>query len=75
MPDLGGLYCRMDDMCLGIECCLTIEMLGMFQKTFRAFARFDPVDFTLSVGFESWKYTFEFKQLIPGMTVFILLNT
>ena len=67
MPDLGGLYCRMDDMCLGIECCITIEMLDMFQKTFRGYARFDPVDLALHVGFESWKYTFDFKELIPGM--------
>ena len=29
MSKLGGLYCRMDDMCLGVECCVTIELLEM----------------------------------------------
>ena len=69
MPKLGGLYCRMDDMCLGVECCVTIELLEMFQKTFRGYARFDLYDLALKLGFESWEYSFDFKQLIPGMFV------
>ena len=69
MPKLGGLYCRMDDMCLGVECCVTIELLEMFQKTFRGYARFDLYDLALKLGFESWEYSFDFKKLIPGMFV------
>ncbi|WAR06113.1 hypothetical protein MAR_021482 [Mya arenaria] len=56
MPDSKMLYCTMDDMCLGIECCMTIEVFDILAKTFKAFMRYDPDVPLLTFGFEDWIY-------------------
>ncbi|XP_052806223.1 uncharacterized protein LOC128235441 [Mya arenaria] len=56
MPDSKMLYCTMDDQCLGIECCMTIDLFDILAKTFKAFIRYDPDVPSLTFGFEDWVY-------------------
>lgn len=72
IPDLDILYCTMDEKCLGMECCLTIEVLDILAKTFKAYIRFDPEDQSLHMGFEKWNYTLSGAKYFGGVCVVIL---
>ncbi|WAR05120.1 hypothetical protein MAR_020489 [Mya arenaria] len=63
IPDTKVLYCTMDDLCLGIECCLTIEVFEILSKTFKAFVRYDPDIPSLTFGFESWSFELTGEEL------------
>ncbi|XP_038050728.1 uncharacterized protein LOC119723897 [Patiria miniata] len=56
LPTLpSGGVCHYSDTCLGVECCLAVD-LGIISRTLRAWLIVDPCDFKLSVGFENWSY-------------------
>ncbi|XP_053398719.1 uncharacterized protein LOC128556879 [Mercenaria mercenaria] len=64
LPTSKTLYCTLDEKCLGIECCLTLEAVGMLQKTFRAYIRLDPDPLALSVGLDSWNIVLNSSKLV-----------
>ncbi|XP_022102001.1 uncharacterized protein LOC110985344 [Acanthaster planci] len=52
LPDF--LSCTVADSCLGIRCCLEID-LKITTRSVTAWVTLDPCNFTLSVGFEKWE--------------------
>ena len=62
-PD--NVYCTYDSMCLGVECCLNVKLF-MFLYTVKAYARYDPCDYTLSVGLQGYNYTIKFDMGYDG---------
>ena len=52
----GNIFCMYDPMCLGVECCLNVKLF-MFLYTVKAYARYDPCDYTLNVGLQGYNYT------------------
>ena len=62
-PD--NVYCTYDSMCLGVECCLNVKLF-MFLYTFKAFARYDPCQNELHLGFGDDKYTVKFDVGYDG---------
>ncbi|XP_053398133.1 uncharacterized protein LOC128556594 [Mercenaria mercenaria] len=64
MPSSETLYCTLDEKCLGLECCLTLEVLHMLQKTFRVYVRLDTDPLALSFGLDSWSYVFNSSKLV-----------
>jgi hypothetical protein len=54
-----------DSMCLGVECCLNVKLF-MFLYTFKAFARYDPCQNELRLGFGDDKYTVKFDVGYDG---------
>ncbi|XP_053390116.1 uncharacterized protein LOC128553035, partial [Mercenaria mercenaria] len=63
LPTTKLLYCTLDEKCLGLECCLTIEAFDMLQKTFKAYVRLDPDPLALSFGVDSWNYVINSSKL------------
>ncbi|KAL8609979.1 hypothetical protein ACOMHN_029472 [Nucella lapillus] len=43
------LYCRVDEQCLGVECCLDIRV-AFFRKVYKMYLRVDPCNLALVVG-------------------------
>ena len=59
-----AMYCTMDELCLGLECCLDIKV-ALFRMVYKIYARFDPCAFALVVGIEHPVNKFE-KSFGPG---------
>ena len=47
------LTCTVDDRCLGIQCCASLDLV-FTQLSTTAWAMLDPCEFQLSVGLGSW---------------------
>lgn len=56
----------MDEKCLGLECCLTLEVFDMLQKTYKAYVRLDPDPLALTVGLDTWTYVINSSKLYGG---------
>ncbi|XP_033637389.1 uncharacterized protein LOC117298318 isoform X2 [Asterias rubens] len=52
-PSTNILTCTVDDQCLGIHCCASLDLIFTRLST-TAWAVLDPCEFELSVGFGSW---------------------
>ncbi|VDI41391.1 Hypothetical predicted protein [Mytilus galloprovincialis] len=64
-PD--NIYCTYDSMCLGVECCLNVKLF-MFLYTVKAYARYDPCDYTLNVGLGDDSYSVQFDMGYDGVS-------
>ncbi|XP_052071172.1 uncharacterized protein LOC127709610 [Mytilus californianus] len=64
-PD--NVYCTYDSMCLGVECCLNVKLF-MFLYTVKAYARYDPCDYRLSVGLGDDSYSVQFDMGYDGVS-------
>ncbi|XP_071150837.1 uncharacterized protein [Mytilus edulis] len=64
-PD--NVYCTYDSMCLGVECCLNVKLF-MFLYTVKAYARYDPCDYTLNVGLQDYNYSIKFDMGYDGVS-------
>ena len=67
VPDHDLMYCNMDENCMGMECCITIEVLDLLAKTFKAYVRFDPDVPSLSFGFDKWSVVLDGSAFFGGM--------
>ncbi|KAK3612511.1 hypothetical protein CHS0354_024482 [Potamilus streckersoni] len=67
MPNQGLLYCSFDDLCLGVQCCATVELFEIFALTFRGYIRFDPCQHTLNMGFDKWTKVIDLTALDSGL--------
>lgn len=67
VPDQDIMYCNMDDNCLGMECCVTIEVLDLLAKTFKAYVRFDPEIPAFSFGFDKWGIVLNGSKYFGGV--------
>ncbi|XP_076076028.1 uncharacterized protein LOC143046852 [Mytilus galloprovincialis] len=63
----GNIFCMYDPMCLGIECCLNVKLF-MFLYTVKAYARYDPCDYTLNVGLQGYNYTIRLNMGNDGIS-------
>ncbi|XP_045156811.2 uncharacterized protein LOC123523186 [Mercenaria mercenaria] len=54
LPENELLYCTLDEKCVGIECCLTVEVFSLLQKSIRIFVRLDAEPLTLTFGVNTW---------------------
>ena len=52
-PSTNILTCTVDDQCLGIHCCASLDLIFTRLST-TAWVVLDPCEFELSVGFGSW---------------------
>ncbi|KAK3101652.1 hypothetical protein FSP39_005219 [Pinctada imbricata] len=59
MPE--EVYCTFDELCLGVECCMNVQLL-FFVKVFRAFIRYDPCDFKVSMGIDNYLFEHTFTE-------------
>ena len=59
-----AMYCTMDELCLGLECCLDMKV-ALFRMVYKIYARFDPCASALVVGVEHPVNNFE-KSFGPG---------
>ncbi|KAK3589057.1 hypothetical protein CHS0354_008707 [Potamilus streckersoni] len=62
MPETELMYCTLDEQCLGLECCITINVFDLLQMTLHAFVRYDPCANQIHMGFSDWEKTFELLQ-------------
>ncbi|KAL3873935.1 hypothetical protein ACJMK2_037012, partial [Sinanodonta woodiana] len=62
MPESEMMYCSLDEQCLGLECCITINVFDLLQMTVHAFVRYDPCANQIHMGFSDWEKTFDVLQ-------------
>ncbi|XP_038050876.1 uncharacterized protein LOC119724026 [Patiria miniata] len=55
LPSSVGPYCSLDQSCLGVGCCLNLD-LGIFQRSFSVWMKLDPCAGMFSFGFEKWSH-------------------
>jgi len=65
LPQSDLLYCTMDEHCLGMECCLTLELFDMLEFGVNAFVRVDIDNGTLTFGINSWRHVIQ-NDLLSG---------
>ena len=67
LPNAVKLYCSYNPDCLGIECCISLNIANILQKTYKAYVVFDAQEMTLTVGINNWKKEFHFEVDYDGM--------
>lgn len=65
MPANDLLYCTMDEGCLGMECCLTLELFDLLEIAVKMFVQIDQKNRTLTLGVNSWRHVVE-NDLLSG---------
>ncbi|KAK3102203.1 hypothetical protein FSP39_009587 [Pinctada imbricata] len=68
------VYCTFDSLCLGMECCMNVK-LSLFLKVFRAYVRYDPCDYNISMGIDTFKFQYQFQDPTEGIMYMIRKTT
>ncbi|XP_060567959.1 uncharacterized protein LOC132726631 [Ruditapes philippinarum] len=62
LPQDEILYCSHDEKCLGLECCLTMDIYKLLQKSVKIFVRLDVEPFRMTFGVNDWMDTFNIND-------------
>lgn len=65
-PPTNLLTCSVDDKCLGIHCCASLDLVFTRLST-TAWAVLDPCEFELSVGFGTWSQNVTLFEHVWGV--------
>ena len=49
------MYCQFDAGCLAIQCCLSLRIGDLIQKSYQAYAVVDTDGLSLTLAFEDWE--------------------
>jgi hypothetical protein len=72
LPQDEILYCSHDEKCLGLECCLTMDIYKLLQKSVKIFVRLDVEPFRMTFGVNDWTDTFNINDYDDGMNYVFL---
>nr|XP_006817933.1 PREDICTED: uncharacterized protein LOC100377080 [Saccoglossus kowalevskii] len=53
-----NIYCTFDEHCLGVTCCIDLQLGPYLHRSFNAYVQYNPCNFELVIGVDSWTKTF-----------------